>query len=333
MVLHQKNENKLSDSYFENGTLYHIVPGNKGRVLDGRRTPGFIEKYDDESAMFIWRITDFEDKGKYWEVAVEEISAYQFEKNSKKLTHAKMEKIESKCKMLSEELVIYGSQSEYKRTLKLIEEEKYKTKNWFISQSQFVSLGESQLDIKSSVGLQFLYNDLISYMDTCGVLDLETKTANQYLLNPYSGEWIKGLRIVMAEMGLIDFNEKIPRTKDIFEGIGSKEKRRKYIICRMAFVQTFFELSGYKEVQLFRGMTTEGTLFEKSRTLLSASFNPEVGKAFSNIDRNEQITFSYLIKFTYSIKNLFMTFFETEAFNERYQEQEAVILYRDKFTF
>ena len=28
----------------------------------------------------------------------------------------------------------------------------------------------------------------------------------------------------MAEMGLIDFNEKIPRTKDIFEGIGSKEK-------------------------------------------------------------------------------------------------------------
>ena len=89
-------------------------------------------------------------------------------------------------------------------------------------------------------------------MDTCGVLDLETKTANQYLLNPYSGEWIKGLRIVMAEMGLIDFNEKIPRTKDIFEGIGSKEKRRKYIISRLAFVQTFFELSGYKEVQFKR---------------------------------------------------------------------------------
>ena len=119
----------------------------------------------------------------------------------------------------------------------------------------------------------------MSYTDICGVLDLERKTANQYLLNPYSGEWIKGLRIVIAEMGLIDFNDKKPRT------------------------------------------------------LLSTSFNPEVGKAFSNINRNEQITFSYIIKFTYSIKNLFMTFFETKAFNERYQEQEAVILYRDKFTF
>lgn len=219
-----------------------------------------------------------------------------------------MEKIESKCKLLSEKLVIYCSELEYKKTLKLIEEEKYKAKNWFINKSQFVSLGESQLDIKSNVGLQFLYNDLISYMDICGVLDLETKTDNQYLLNPYSGEWIKGLRIVMAEMGLIDFNEKRPRTNDIFKGIGCKDKRRRYIISRLAFVQTFFELSGYKEVQLFRGMATEGILFEKARTLLSASFNPEVGKEFSNIDRNEQIAFSYLIKFTYPIKYLFMTF-------------------------
>lgn len=333
MKIHQKKENKLHDSCFEMGTLYHIVPGNKGRVLDGRRTPGFIEKYDDESAMFIWRITDFEDKGECWEVLAEEILAYQFEKDSGRLTQAKMEEIESKCKLLSEKLIIYSSELEYKKTLKLIEEEKNKAKNWFVNKSQFVSLGESQLDIKSNSGLQFLYNDLISYMDICGVLDLERKTANQYLLNPYSGEWIKGLRIVMAEMGLIDFNEKIPRTKDVFEGIESKEKRRQYIISRMAFVQAFFKLSGYEEVQLFRGMSTEGTLFEKPRTLLSASFNPEVGKAFSNIDRNQQITFSYLIKFTYSIKNLFMTFFETKAFNERYQEQEAVILYRDKFTF
>lgn len=65
--------------------IIHIVPGNKGRVLDGWRTPGFIEKYDDESAMFIWRIADFEDKGKCWEVPAEEILAYQFEKTLKNL--------------------------------------------------------------------------------------------------------------------------------------------------------------------------------------------------------------------------------------------------------
>lgn len=333
MDLHQNNKNKLPDTCFEKGTLYHIVPGNKGRVLDGRRTPGFIEKYDDESAMFVWRITDFEDKGKYWEVPAEEIVAYQFEKTSSKLSKNKVMNIESKCELFSERLVICGSDSEYKKTLRSIEKEKDKVNNWFLDQSEFVRLGKCQIDIRSKEGSQLLFDDLVSYMEISGVHDLETKTASQYLLNPYSGEWIKGLRIVMAEMGLIDFNEKKPRTKNIFKGIGSKDNRKNYIISRMAFIQAFFDLAGYRNVQLFRGMSTERELFEKPKTLISASFNPEVGKSFSDIDTNEQVTFSYLIKFTYPTKNLFMTFFETKAFNERYKEQEAVIIYRDKFTF
>ena len=333
MVLHQNNKDKLSDSYFEKGTIHHLVPGNKGRVLDGRRTPGFIEKYDEKSAMFIWRITDFEDKGNCWEIPAEEIVAYQFENNSNKLKENEIKKIKSKCDFFSEKIMIYGSESEYNKTLKLIEKEKIKAMDWFMNESQFVRLGKSQLEIQSEVGSSFLYNDLASYMDLCGVLDLETKTSHQYLLNPNSGEWIKGLRIVMAEMGLIDFNEKKPRTSDIFTGIGLKEMRSKYILSRLAFVSSFFELSGYKEVQLFRGMATEGALFEKSKTLISATFNPEVGKAFSIIDRDEKITFSYLIKFTYPIENIFMTYYETMSFNERYREQEAVVLYREKFTF
>lgn len=333
MTLHQKNENKLPDSCFEKGTLYHIVPGNRGRVLDGRRTPGFIERYDAESAMFIWRITDFEDKGKYWEVPAEEIAVYQFEKGSKKLTEDKVKEIENRCKLFSEKLTIYGSELKQAKTLELIRKEKILVKDWFLKESEFVKLGNSQLDIHSKRGSNFLFSDLIPYMDICGVLDLERKTAEQYILNPYSGEWIKGLKIVMAEMGLIDFNEKRPRTSDIFKGIGNKDKRKKYIVSRLAFVQTFFELAGYQNVQLFRGMATEGKIYETSRTLISASFNPEVAEEFSCIDRNDKVTFSYLIKFTYPIENLFMTFFETETFNKRYQEQEAVILYRNKLTF
>lgn len=323
----------LPDSCFERGTFYHIVPGNKGRLLDGRRTPGMIEKYDSESAMFIWRITGFEDKGRYWVIPADKIGSYQFEKNSIKLTERKAQEIKSKCEQFDEKLIIEDLESELSNTLKLIDKEKKEIKDWFLKQSQFVRLGNSFLDIEAKIGSEFLFKDLNFYMDLCGILDLEEKTANQYVLNPYSGEWIKGLRIVMAEMGLLDFNEKKPRTKDIFKGIGSRDNRKKYIITRLAFVQTFFELAGYEKIQLFRGMTTEKGNFETSKTLVSASFNPEVGKAFSNIDRNEKVTFSYVIKFTYSIKNLFMTFFETAAFNERYQEQEAVILYRNKLLF
>ena len=333
MSLHQKSENKKPDSCFQRGTLYHLVPGNKGRVLDGRRTPGLIERYDGESAMFVWKITDFEDKGRHWEIPAEDISSYQFEKSSKKLSKEEVMVIESKCRLFSEKAVIPGLESEFKRTAQLIQDKKEDAKSWFQSQSQFVKMGEPRLDLHSTTGIRPLYNDLESYLKINGVLDLEKKTACQFLLNPRSGEWIKGLRIVMAEMGLLDFNEKRPRTKDIFQGIGCKKKRRQYIISRMAFLQVFLELAGYKEVQLFRGMSTEGAWYETPRTLVSVSFNPEAAKSFSQIDRNEQITCSYLVKFVYPIENLFMTFFETKAFNDRYPEQEAVILYRTKVTF
>ena len=74
--MHEHHKMPESDDNFENGTLYHLVVNNEGRVLDGRRTPGFIESYDEESEMFIWRITDFEDKGRCWEVPVDEIGNY-----------------------------------------------------------------------------------------------------------------------------------------------------------------------------------------------------------------------------------------------------------------
>lgn len=333
MSLHQKHKNKLADSYFETGSLYHIVPGNKGRLLDGRRTPGMIEEYDYESAMFTWRILDFEDKGKCWEIPAEQITQYQFERNSKNLTKNETMQIEERCKLFQEKLVIKTSNSDLFNTLELIDKEKKRIKNWFLKESQFVTLGNSCIDMEAKVGSKLLFNDLKSYMDMNGILGLEKKTSEQYLLNPNSGEWIKGLKIVMAEMGLLNFNEKKPRTKNIFKGIGSRENREKYIISRLAFIQTFFKLAGYDEVKLFRGVVSEGENFETPETLLSTSFNYEVGKAFSNMEEEDKVKFSYLIKFTYPIENLFMTFFETETFNERYREQEAVVLYRNKLYF
>ncbi len=331
--LHQKHKHKLPDSCFETGTFRHIVPGNKGRVLDGRRTPGVLEKYYADTAMFVWRITDFEDKGRYWEIPAEEISQYQFEKQSAKLSEQEAENIANRSQSLSRKLVIHGHAENYRETQKLVSIQKDAAKEWFSAHSEFVKLGQSRLDLLSETGSALLYDDLACYMEHLSLLELEQKTAQQYVLNPNSGEWVKGLRIVMAELGLIDFDEKQPRTPEIFQGTGSRDNRKKYIISRLAFVQTFFQLAGYHQVQLFRGMATEGRYIEKPRTLLSATFDPEVAKAFSKIDMSDQAAFSYLFKFTYPIDNLFMTYFETELFNTRYKEREAVILYRDRLVF
>ncbi|NMA84634.1 MAG: hypothetical protein GX962_12340 [Epulopiscium sp.] len=229
MDLHQKNENMLSDEHFELETLSHLVAGNRGRLLDGRRTPGILESYDAESAMFIWRITDFEDKGEFWEIPAEEINGFQFEKNSNRLKETEVKIIEDKCKKYSERLVIEASQQDYLETQEELADFRAEIHDWFLSESTFVKEGGSKLDLRAKEGCQYLFQDLHSVMKRYNLLELEIMTTKQYILEPYSERWIKGMRIVMAEMGLIDFNEKIPRIKEIFEGIGTKENRRKYI--------------------------------------------------------------------------------------------------------
>lgn len=330
--MHQHYKEIESDDNFETGTLSHIVPGNEGRVLDGRRTPGYIESYDEESAMFVWRITDFEDKGKCWEIPAEQISNYQFRKHSKHLSADDTEKISLRCNSLNKQLKIKKNDDIYACTLEEINSQKKVAREWLQQHSAFFKK-HKKLDFDSQVGYEELFSDLEEYLRLQGVYELELKTANQYLINPYSGEWIKGMKIVMAELGLIDYAETAPRTKEIFLGIGLRELRKKYIIIRTAFIQSVFELLEINEVPLYRGMSSFVNLYETPCTLVSSTFSVNTAKEFAAIDSSADFKSCYFVKFMYPVSNLFMTFFETKQFNERYKEQEAIIYYRDKLTF
>lgn len=136
--MHQQHKKREPDTHFETGTLAHLTPGTEGRVLDGRRTPGFIEKFDSDSAMFIWRITDFEDKGKYWEIPAEQISNYQLRKGSTLLHAKEVAKIEKSIQKFSKKLDIKMPTSVYKATEERIEESITKTKDWFVEKSRFL---------------------------------------------------------------------------------------------------------------------------------------------------------------------------------------------------
>jgi len=330
--LHQHHSEMESDDLFENGTLAHLAIGNTGRVLDGRRTPGYIESYDAESAMFIWRITDFEDKGLCWEIPAEEIDRYQFRKGSTKLSPAAIEAIAVRCRHFQQPLRILKNAASYEHTQMLIREQELFASAWLEQNSRFIQK-KKKLDLNAQTGDHDLYLDLEDYLKHKCLNELEIKTANQYLLNPYSGEWLKGLKIVMAEMGLIDFEGTIPRTSDIFEGIGKKELRKQYIIARTAFLRSLFKMSGLYEIPLFRGMSSSTNLFETPCTLLSTTFSVKTAQAFASFDQSSLYKSAYLIKFCYPVENLFMTFLETKQFNERYREQEAIVFYRDKLTF
>ena len=330
MSIHQYNKNVLPDSEFIQGSINFLVPGNKLRLLDNRRTPGIIKQYFHDSAMFQWEITDFEDKGKCWEFPAEEVINYQFAKDSAILEEVKVIQIEQKIKQFQKKLIIKANQQDLKTTVFEIQSLKTSIIDWLNSKSSFFQQN-LKLDFHLDTGSKFLTQDLIDYIKSQDLESLEQRTADTTVMNPFSGEWIKGMNIVFAEMGLVDYNDKIPRTKDVFSGEGSKTLRRKYILHRVSFIRAYFELLGISEIILFRGMSsTKVWKPVRPRSLVSFTFNKKFAESFANFGKPKDSKHSYLLKRTIPVEKLFMSYLETEAMNRQYKEAEALIFYDSK---
>ena len=330
--MHEQYSMMESDDNFETGTLAHLVVGNEGRVLDGRRTPGYIEQYDRESAMFIWRITAFEDVGKCWEIPAEEIGSYQFRKGSAVLNQENVQKISEQCNTFKQILTIPKTDAARQKTEEAIRAQEGQAYQWIKDNSAFFRQART-LDFSAKEGDPLLFSDLQNYFKALNLYELEQTTAEQYLLNPYSGEWIKGLKIVMGEMGLISYHGTIPRKKDVFSGLGSKEQRRDYIIARIAFLRSIFKLCGINEVPLFRGMSSEASFYQTPKTMVSTTFSLDTAMEFADMKAESKARSAYIVKFTCPVENLFMTYLETKQFNDRYKEQEAIIFYDGQIPF
>lgn len=326
MGVHECDNNIRPDEEFINGDICFLVEGNHCRLLDGRRTTGFIEKYFEDSSMFRWRITKYEDKGNYWDLPAEDILMFQFEKDSQKLSEMQVESIQQKIEDYQEILSIEAKKRDRDNTEEEIEKNKVNIIKWLEDNSLFIKSG-NEIDFSSCEGSNLLAIDFKNYMKSVGLEEEEKITADTIVLNPNSAEWIKGMKIVIAEMGLVSFNGKIPRTNDIFKGIGDKKNRRRYIVNRLAFIRAYFSMLKINEVVLYRGMSNENDYKEILRTFLHCTFSLEVGKAFSDFKRHSKYKISYLVKMTVPVEKLFMTYLETEAMNRQYKEAEALLLY------
>jgi len=324
MSIHQHNPSKKPDSEFIKGNISFLKEGNVCRLLDGRRTPGFIEKINYESGMFRWRITDFEDKDNYWDLPFEKVTSYQFEKTCIPLSESDTELINEIILKYNQPLNILCDEEDFMKTNDKINHLKTDITHWLKSKSKFIASGES-LDFNSNIGPSMLSDDLVRYMKEQGLDQLELKTADTIVLNPNSGEWIKGMSIVLAELGLVSYHGKIQRTKDIFSGIGSKDLRESYILHRLAFIRGLFDLLEITHVPLYRGMCSEVEWRESKNTFVSFTFDSNVANSFSGFEGDNNFRNAYLIKSTVDISKLFMSYLETKQMNERYKEAEALL--------
>lgn len=322
MTLHQQNKEMLSDDYFLEGHIKYLVVGNNCRLLDGRRTPGVIRSMDYDSGHFRWEILDFEDKGKTWDVTFESVRNFQFVKNG--LVNNEFDKIEAVISKLDKQISIPRAVDNLHGTEKRIEGLMESTHKWIRNNSKFIHQ-MIELDRKNATQLEQISYDFLAYMASVDLLSLETKTSELMVLNPNSGEWIKGLMIVMAELGLASYDGKMIRSEGLFTGMGDKTTRERYILHRMAFIRCLFNRFDKSHLTLFRGMSSERAWFVPKRTFISMTFDYDVASEFSDFDENSKYQTSYIIKSNIDINQLFMTYLETKEMNERYQEKEAII--------
>lgn len=326
MSIHQQDTNKRNDSEFIQGNFSHLVKGNLCRLLDGRRTTGQIENIDCESGMFRWRIMQFEDEGKYWDMPFGAVDHFQFELDCEQNTEDTKELYQKIESSFSTPLIIERDIKKYEETQAEIEALRPIVEEFLLEDAIFFKENHT-LDFQNFLGNEVLFNDFETFMKSHGLLDFERKTQMLMVLNPDSGEWMKGLKIMSAEMGLTNYHGKIPRTKDIFSGLNSKENRKKFILYRMAFLRAYYSKLGITEVPLYRGMATESDYIKVPRNFVSFTFNPSVAQSFSGFEPICPYRNGYVLKMTTHINKLFMTYNETRSMNVQYKEAEAVVFY------
>lgn len=332
MNTHQFNKNMEPDSSYVNGETKFLVVGNECRLLDQRRTPGKIAAIDLESGFFIWEIADFEDKGKFWEVEFERINTYQFKIGSKESPVSDIETFNQKISVLSKNVEIRASASSDIQIRQILNDRMNEASIWIGKYSEYFRT-RHDIDFQNTIGPNLLREDFNNFMKHHGLLELDKKTTEVQVLNPFSGEWIKAMQMTMAEMGLKPYYGKSIRSEKVYEGIGTKENRKKYIEYRLGFLRAMFNEMNLQEVELYRGMSTDSAWTPKTsnqfRYWTSWTFNYKVAQDFSVLMPKSKQKNSYLIKRSIPVAQLFMTYLETDAMNSQYLEAEALVLHQE----
>jgi len=215
-------------------------------------------------------------------------------------------------------------------TLAELRERERAARAWFRSSSRFVQLGGREgTGDTGPFGDPVLWGDLREFLAGRGLAAMDEEFTAVFVSNPYSGETVKGHRIVLAELGLVSFEDKVVRDPDLFSGLWSRARREDHVLWRLAFLRALFrEMEWKDQVVLYRGMALEGPPAPlRNTTFVSASFSFDVARSL--FEPESPGTNGVLLRQEVPLDRLFMTYLETEAMNRQFLEAEAVLLYEE----
>ena len=326
MSIYLENSDMPPDSDFEPGEHRHLVVGNKGRLLDSRRTPVSVVEVRIDTGTFVLRIDDFEDKGATWEIPFEGVGVYQFALGSARAPESTVAQYRAAIKRFDRPMAIDCNPDERAATETQLVAEVEAASVWLAVNSRFLAAGATLPSPAAREGDARLQADLESFMTRRGLRDIEDAFARQFVSNPFSGELVKGHRIVIAEIGLVAFRGKVIRDPAIFDGPWSRDRRGEHILARLGFIRAIFLQLGRDRVRLYRGVSTEEQLRPPTNeTFVSATFSRDV--AMSHFESGSPMATRALYRQSVPVERLFMTYHETAPMNDQFNEAEAVLLY------
>ncbi|MBV8733613.1 MAG: hypothetical protein JO120_02410 [Solirubrobacterales bacterium] len=323
-AIYRSDPDAARDSGFAPGELRHLVVGNRGRLLDARRTPVTVTSVSPGTGAFEVEIGAFEDSGARWELPLQDINRFQFAlTTSRAASPGAIAALERSAARFDRELVVECDPEARAETLRRIAAERQTVKK------QLGAQDPDQLDVAQQiaqrVGRQSLFALLDAAMAARGLADLDELFTAAFVSNPRSGEFVKGHAIVLAELGLSPYRGQVVRNPTVFAGSTSKSRRAEHLIARLAFAQELWASLGYESVVLYRGMAAEGPLRALApSSFLSATFSREV--ATEHFEGGPATKSAALWRQDVPVSRLVMTFLETRGMSSRFKEAEAVLL-------
>jgi hypothetical protein len=321
--IYQSDSQALPDSCFEEGSLRSLVVGNRGRLLDARRTPIVIKALDRDTGMFEVEIQAFEDLGSRWWVAFEQIGGYQFALESPRADDTVVAGYEATVRKLDRPLTIEVDEAGRVAAAERLRVKREAAGRWLdINGPSSVDVAPRIAARKGDPELMALLRKFLALKD---LNDMDEAFATAFVSNPAAGEIVKGHAIVLAEAGLCDYVGKIVRSPTLFAGEWSRARRAQHLLTRMAFTQALWSRAGEGERHLYRAYSSEGRPRERaSSSFVSSTFALEV--ALAHFGGGPATITAGISRQALPLSRLLMTFLETPAMNERYKEGEAVLI-------
>ena len=274
------------------------------------------------------RVEAFEDIGARWDIPLEDIDRYQFERGSRRADRSVLDGYVSAVDRLDRWMEIPCDPLDRVATARRLEDANRELSVWLDSHSAFFAEGGVVPPVEERTGDPRLFGDLMAYMTHRGVAEIEKAFSRQFVSHPGAGEVVKGHRIVLAEMGLVPYRGKVVRDPATFEEPWDRSTRRRHLESRLGFVRAVYGRLDQTTPTVYRGMFMNSPVeLDRNRTFVSWSFSRAVAE--SHFDTSSTGGTRMLQGQDFPVERALMTYLETEAMNETFKEAEAVLLFNE----